>query len=486
MPPVTLQSLISAAAPQVSAPVLTPGTVIQAMVAQLLDELTMRLQIPGGATLDVKADQPLPQGTRVQISVEGTIAQPKILLTPLPPQSSAPSLPTSSSPSSPSPSLPSSTLPLSTPTNPASQNPAASVTSGVENVKSSNATLLAIKPLPAAVQSVLPGTGVAPKQALQAAVTAMVRDAVAKQTGLAPLMADVEAALTRPDLPQPVRAAAIELLSLRMLTSAPVTAPAIKAAVISSGIVGDPATLQPAQAGGNDLKAALQTLKDALTNWIASEEGVDPKAAAVLLRPAIPTAAPLQVPQRATLPPPHRLAQTVPQPPLPASLPDDLSAREAAQHLLSKTDGALARQTLLQIASLPDDANASRSEQSAPRLTLDIPLLTPQGTAVAQLRVEQEAAHREGPDIRPLWRANFSIDLEPIGAVHASIALFGERAAVTLYAERDDSAQMLREGLPLLEAGLNDAALEAGELRCRAGAPSAQRSAPGLFVDQAS
>lgn len=477
MPPVTLQSLISAAAPQASAPALTPGTVIQAMVAQLLDELTMRLQIPGGATLDVKADQPLPQGTRVQISVEGTLAQPKILLTPLPQQTSAQSLPASSLPAT-------TTANAQTLPNPASPNLAASIASGVASAESSSAKSLNAKPLPAAVQSVLPDMAAAPKQALQAAVTAMVRDAVAKQTGLAPLMADVEAALTRTDLPQPVRAAAIELLSLRMPTSAPVTAPDIKAAVISSGIAGDPATLQPAQTGGNDLKAALQTLKDALTNWIASEEGVDPKAAAA--RPATPLATPLQIPQRATLPPPHRLAQTVPQPPLPASLPDEASAREAAQHLLNKTDGALARQTLLQIASLPEDRNALRLEQSAPRLTLDIPLLTPQGTGVVQLRIEQEASKREGPDIRPLWRANFSIDLEPIGPVHASIALFGERAAVTLYAERDDSAQMLREGLPILEAGLNDAALEAGELRCRAGAPSAARSAPGLFVDQAS
>lgn len=472
MPPVTLQSLISAAAPQASAPALTPGTVIQAMVAQLLDELTMRLQIPGGATLDVKADQPLPQGTRVQISVEGTLAQPKILLTPLPQQAASQSLPASSLPAT-------TTANAQTPANPASPNPVASVANVLENAKSLNA-----KPLPAAVQSVLPDMAAAPKQALQAAVTAMVRDAVAKQNGLAPLMADVEAALTRTDLPQPVRAAAIELLSLRMPTSAPVTAPDIKAAVISSGIAGDPATLQPALTGGNDLKAALQTLKDVLTNWIANEEGVDPKAAAA--RPATPLATPLQIPQRATLPPPHRLAQTVPQPPLPASLPDEASAREAAQHLLNKTDGALARQTLLQIASLPEDRNALRPEQSAPRLTLDIPLLTPQGTGVVQLRIEQEASKREGPDIRPLWRANFSIDLEPIGPVHASIALFGERAAVTLYAERDDSAQMLREGLPILEAGLNDAALEAGELRCRAGAPSAARSAPGLFVDQAS
>jgi len=48
------------------------------------------------------------------------------------------------------------------------------------------------------------------------------------------------------------------------------------------------------------------------------------------------------------------------------------------------------------------------------------------------------------------------------------------------------SAQKLREGLPVLEASLKDAAFETGELLCRAGAPSAPRSAPGLFVDQAS
>ena len=478
MPPVTLQSLIAATAPQASAPALVPGTVMRAMVAQLLDELTTRLQLPGGATLDVKADQALAPGTRVQIAVEGTIAQPKILLTPLPPLSQSP---TSSLPQ-PIPSAPAS---AQTSAAPASSNLAASVATIVENAESLGAKSLSAKPLPAAVQSALPDMATAPKQALQAAVTAMVRDAVAKQTGLAPLMADVEAALTRPDVPQPVRAAAAALLSLRVPVNAPVTAPDIKAAVISSGIAGDPATLQPAQTNGGDLKAALQTLKDALTNWIANEEGADPKTAAAL-RPTTLPATPLPNPQRTTLPPPHRLAQTVPQAPLPASLPDEIGAREAAQHLLKQTDGALARQTLLQIASLPDDPNTARPEQSGPRLTLDIPLMTPQGTGVAQLRIEQEGQRREGPDIRPLWRANFSIDLEPIGPVHASIALFGERAAVTLYAERDNSAELLRQGLPLLEAGLNDAALEAGELLCRSGAPSAPRSAPGLFVDQAS
>ena len=171
---------------------------------------------------------------------------------------------------------------------------------------------------------------------------------------------------------------------------------------------------------------------------------------------------------------------------MPASLPDEASAREAAQHLLNKTDGALARQTLLQIASLPDDpaqTAPSRAVRVSPSIFRWRCRRAPAWRSFASSR---RPSKREGPDIRPLWRANFSIDLEPIGPVHASIALFGERAAVTLYAERDESAVKLREGLPVLEASLKDAAFETGELLCRSGAPSAPRSAPGLFVDQAS
>jgi hypothetical protein len=486
LPVTSLQTLLAAADVPVTPPVLQPGTVTQAMVAQLLDATTMRLQLPGGAALDVKTDLALPPGTRVQVAVEGTLAQPKILLTPLPPLPASPGGAQSAQGTGQGAGKgtgQAAQQPLqAAPANPASSNsiPGTIVPGGAPAIETA-------KPLPASVQLVLPNAPDAPnapKQALQAAVTAMVRDAVSKQNGLAPLMADVEAALARPDLPAPVRAAAAQLLGLRIPTSAPVTAPDIKAAIMQSGLAGDPVTLQPAQPNA-DLKVALTTLKETLTNWIAKEQGAAPEMAPGK-QLQLPLAAPgLPPPQRATLPPPHRLGPVMAQPPSPATLPEEASARDAAQHLLKATDGALARQTLLQIASLPDEST-NRATESGPRLTLDIPLATLQGNAVAQLRIEQEPSKREGPDIRPVWRAQFSIDLEPIGPVHASIALFGDRAAVTLYAERDASAEHLRDGLPVLEASLKDAAFETGELLCRAGAPSAPRSAPGLFVDQAS
>jgi hypothetical protein len=482
LPVTSLQTLLAAAGVPVTPPVLQPGTVTQAMVAQLLDSTTMRLQLPGGAALDVKTDLALPPGTRVQVAVEGSVAQPRILLTPLPP------LPTSAGGSQPAQGTDQVAGQTAQPAPQAvSANPALNSSTAANILSGAVPVAEATKPIPASVQLVLPNAPAAPdapKQALQAAVTAMVRDAVSKQNGLAPLMADVEAALSRTDVPAPVRAAAAQLLGLRIPTSAPVTAPDIKAAIMQSGLAGDPVTLQPAQPNA-DLKAALTTLKDALTNWVAKEQGAAPEIAPGR-QLQLPLAAPgVPLPQRATLPPPHRLGPVMAQPPSPATLPEEASARDAAQHLLKATDGALARQTLLQIASLPDEG-ANRAEQAGPRLTLDIPLATPQGNAVAQLRIEQEPSKREGPDIRPVWRAHFSIDIEPIGPVHASIALFGDRAAVTLYAERDASAEQLRHGLPVLEASLKDAAFETGELLCRAGAPSAPRSAPGLFVDQAS
>jgi hypothetical protein len=157
-------------------------------------------------------------------------------------------------------------------------------------------------------------------------------------------------------------------------------------------------------------------------------------------------------------------------------------------HLLEETEAAIARQTLLQIASLPDhDGGAARpSDPIATRMTFDIPIATAQGTAVAQLRIEHDGKGGDTDnDGKPVWRASFSVDLEPIGPVHVRIALAGARTMVTLNAERAESALRLNEKLPLLEAGLRNAELEPGELRCQARAPNPVPSAPGLFMDRA-
>ncbi len=55
-----------------------------------------------------------------------------------------------------------------------------------------------------------------------------------------------------------------------------------------------------------------------------------------------------------------------------------------------------------------------------------------------------------------------------------------------LLAERKESAQALRDDLPMLEASLAEAALDVGDLQCRTGRPQAPSAPAGLFVDRAS
>jgi len=283
-----------------------------------------------------------------------------------------------------------------------------------------------------------------------------------------PLKSGLEAMLARKDLPQAVRDAIQTVLGQR--PAAPAAGDALKLQDALRAALPGHAPVQPL-----DLKSALLDLRQVLQTWLA------PKMEAVLPQaPAIPPAI-AQVPA-----PPLRDGPTVPQPPaLPAAL-DAMPLREAGLRLLGETEAALARHTMLQIASLPDDPAAPRSADNAQRLILDIPPATPQGTAIVQLRIEREGK-RGGRDRKAgVWQAMFSIDVEPIGPVHARVAMVGDTANVSLFAERGESAAALRDNIPLLQAGLAEAAVEPGDILCAKGAPAAPAAAPGLFVDRAS
>jgi hypothetical protein len=285
----------------------------------------------------------------------------------------------------------------------------------------------------------------------------------------------------------PLRPAA-ELPAGRM-DAAGITANDIKSAVLRAGLLVGTKATDPAPdavdsrllgGGPVNFKSALLSLRQSLKEFIATPGGGFAPAAAN-------AAGELKFPPRLPVaPPPHREGPVVAQAPVATSLPEDIAPRALALHLLDATDAALSRHMLLQVASLPGDPSAGHNRSDAVRLTFDLPLTTQQGTGVAQIRIERDGTGQGGAEVRPAWRASFSIDLEPIGRVHARIALIGDRAAVTLSAERASSAEWLRQGLPLLAAGLQEAALEPGEMLCRSGVPPAAPVAPGLFVDHAS
>jgi hypothetical protein len=87
-----------------------------------------------------------------------------------------------------------------------------------------------------------------------------------------------------------------------------------------------------------------------------------------------------------TPPPPFRGALPSAQPVAAPSIAPNMPLTATTHHLLGDTDAAIARQTLLQVASLPErvDTTAGRPDPTTPRWNFEIPFLTPQGTAMAQ------------------------------------------------------------------------------------------------------
>jgi hypothetical protein len=189
-----------------------------------------------------------------------------------------------------------------------------------------------------------------------------------------------------------------------------------------------------------------------------------------------------------TPPPPIRGALPAAQPIASPTIAPHASLEATAHHLLDDTDAAIARQTLLQVASLPDRIDTSaKADMNVPRWNFEIPFATPQGTAMAQFEISGDGGHEEVEAAKRVWRARFSLDVEPAGPVHALISLMGEKTSVRIWAERPATAEQLRAGASDLSQALSRADLQPGDIVIRDGAPPqpARAARAGHFLDRA-
>jgi hypothetical protein len=189
-----------------------------------------------------------------------------------------------------------------------------------------------------------------------------------------------------------------------------------------------------------------------------------------------------------TPPPPFRGASPTAQPIASPSIAPDAPLATTAHHLLDDTDAAIARQTLLQVASLPDriDVTGPKIDVTTPRWNFEIPFVTPQGTAMAQFEISRDGSASEVEAAKRVWRARFSLDVEPTGPIHALVSLVGEKTSVRMWAERPATAAQLRAGAAELSQALSRADLQPGEIVIRDGAPpQAAPAKAGHFLDRA-
>ena len=359
-------------------------------------------------------------------------------------------------------------------------------------------------PAPAPRQAEAPVRLVTPEQA----VTQAVQVAAPRQAGLAPLFADIAQLVqagddTQAPVPVSVSAAAADVLSFRVPLDAQLTAADVKQAFVRSGILFEPklvaarTDIRPAPTPGDDLKAALLVFRQVLKTWAlipqaaASSDAapLSPEQATGLARTLATALVAREAPHAASLgaiAPPYRGAPLAVQAPVAPSIAPDATTYEIADKLVAETDGALARQTLLQVASLTEQPDQPRAE-APQRWSFEVPFATPQGTAIAQFEVSRDGRTPKTDPQARTWRARFSLDVEPMGPVHAMIALNGARTSVTLWAERATTATRLNEHAPRLREALHAAQLEPADFQARVGAPPAARqTALGRFMDRAS
>jgi hypothetical protein len=507
-------------------PVLKAGDIIEAKVLELLGSLA-KLGI-GKSIIEVQTQVPLTLGATVRLAVKTTPDGIRLTLLGNAPNAG---------------STPGTTNPVATSAPQAVAGAVAAESSGASGAAplaagtlagaaTDTATTVAANAAAPQSQPALPQPP-NPAAAAAAALAVAVQTSAARQGGLAPLLADIGVAASGQLLPEPVRQAAERLLALQPALDETLSADSIKQALGRSGLFLE-ANLSAAANGSaaaasdgaatappaDDLKAALIVLSSVLKTWLATDlpataappSGVPKAAAAELARVALtmlpdgataPATVPddgahavaVRAPVAATPPPPYRGAPTAGQAAVAPSISVDMAPRDIGKVLLGETDAAIARQTLLQAASLPDHltANAAnaltiRNDATGPRWLFEVPIATPQGAAVAQFEIARDGRHAPAEGLKPVWRARFSLDVEPIGPVHAQIALIGTRTAVTLWAERPDTSAQLRDNAGKLADALRQAELDPGDVLVRAGSPPRPREAvaSGRFLDRAS
>ena len=489
---------------------LQPGTVVSAQVLQVLSNDLVRIAI-ANLSIDVLTEVPLQAGQNLQLAVSQT---PDSIRLAIVGQGATAGAATDTA-----------SLASLAPNAPVTAPPSSSVLTALERAAVSTATQTAVtqqgslSQLFANLGAVAGSSGLPP--GLQQAVTQLLAQQTSLNSGLtgsdiqnafqssgifleASLASGSVSASGVPDLK-----AALIVLRQTLLSSVGITGAAGDSATTADAVShAAAATLVPSLSADDELQEIL--LPQA--RLPVAEDALEVGSMGRIVSPAMPLEAALNLLQEAqeiptggalpatgtanadvtahtnTPPPPFRGALPSAQSVASPSIASSASLATSARHLLDDTDAAIARQTLLQVGSLPDrvDTTGQRLDSTSPRWSFEIPFVTPQGTAVSQFEISRDGGGNETEAAKRVWRARFSLDVEPAGPVHALVSLTGDRTSVRMWAERPATADQLRAGVAQLNQALSRAELVPGDIVIRDGTPTPSASAPaGHFLDRA-
>src|SRR5260221_1752933 len=260
--PATIAPVSTATSPAPVSPVATPqltlqpGTVISAQVLQLLENGLAQIAIDGIA-ISALSEVPLQVGDALKLAVAQT-TDGVIKLSIVPPNGGA----------------------------------APSVTTTTTSAAGAAASAVSVGSTPstASPSSVSTSTPATPVSAEAVAIAVATQAAAPRQQSLSPLFANLPVVVASDVVPPAVQVGASQLLALRPELTEQLSASDLRTAFdqsglfleasLASGVVPTPAT---------DLKVALVTFRDAVSNWLASGEGAAPEVSAQLVPQAAPS-----------------------------------------------------------------------------------------------------------------------------------------------------------------------------------------------------
>ncbi|WP_336811338.1 flagellar hook-length control protein FliK [Bosea sp. MMO-172] len=313
-----------------------------------------------------------------------------------------------------------------------------------------------------------------------------------QQGGLAPLFANLRAIAQGSislALPKTLPPAIQQVLAQAIPAErqAP-TAARLKEAFQASGLFLDArqAAALPAPRQG-DLKAGLQALRETLLPII---DALSPDPKASRHEHGNDQAADQQAgagDPSTRLAPPRRDGPLAPQPAVEPSLSPGEKPLAIAETLLDQTEAALDRIKLTQYASLPLEPARQDGTQPAQRWLAEIPLAFQQGISMLPLQVERDPPRRDAQGVSPpVWRIRFALDVEPMGPLQGVVTLQGRDVGVSIWAEREETSQLLRGAAPGLEGALLDADFASGAIDIHTGQPRVMQPTAGQFLDRLS
>ena len=314
-----------------------------------------------------------------------------------------------------------------------------------------------------ALQNVPPGPG-------RAAAAEMTQAALSRQDSMTTLFAS----LARLDgklaaFPKGIESSGTQALAAVLnLNGRLPTGQALKTAVQRSGLFLEAMLARggPRAALRGDLKAALLSLSRALKPWTAGVPSPDgPRGA----RPAPPSRGGVPRAQRAPGPIVFETA----------------SRQELARALGTQVEAALSRLRLAQLASLPQNIEqvAAGAKDASGEWTFELPLLFGEEMGVVQFQIRRDSGS-DPSDADRAWQMHFAINFEATGGVNAKVVLRGGKISVALWAEREETAEMLDRLMPELAAALEGHGLSIGSLTCQHGAPEQPVMPAGAFMDR--